>query len=55
MIIHMSELEDMIRADMKANGKVALPLGGSARVELGYIDGDFDEMELPEIDEEDED
>ena len=28
----MSELEELIRADMKAHGKIDLPLGGSARV-----------------------
>ena len=31
----MAELENLIRADMEEHGKVALPLGGSARVELG--------------------
>ena len=29
------DLEDVLRAEMKAYGKVNLPLGGSARLELG--------------------
>ena len=31
----MNELENLVRAEMKERGKVHLPLGGSARVELG--------------------
>ena len=28
-------VEELIRADMEAHGKIRLPMGGSARVELG--------------------
>ncbi len=31
----MNDLENLVRAEMKERGKVHLPLGGSARVELG--------------------
>ena len=31
----ISELENLVRAEMKERGKVSLPLGGTARVELG--------------------
>ena len=31
----IAELEDLVRAEMKERGKVSLPLGGTARVELG--------------------
>ena len=31
----LAELEELIRADMEAHGKIRLPMGGTARVELG--------------------